>query len=97
MTAVPDLNWKDGQGFILVFDVTSPSSFASLGECRERITKVTENKDVRVVSTPPSFIHKAPKTNLPLIVPMLSDWQQSGPGKQTKGVKGGGRELGEEV
>jgi len=61
MTAVPDLNWKDGQGFLLVFDVTDPSSFANLSTLREKITRVTERKQVRTLRYPLPAV-RAPHT-----------------------------------
>lgn len=46
MEAVPNLNWKDGQGYILVFSITSRKSFESLPSYREKIAKITESTDV---------------------------------------------------
>lgn len=47
MVAVPDLNWKDGQGYVLVFSITSRESFDELPNLRKKIAEVTETSDVR--------------------------------------------------
>ena len=78
MTAVPDLNWKDGQGFLLVFDITDPPSFANLGALRERITKVTERKQVsKREAGHGSGGERVPNGDLCAAVPFASGGQQS--------------------
>lgn len=46
MTAMPELNWKDGQGFILVYSITSRESFEYLKAKRKEIETLTESNNV---------------------------------------------------
>jgi small GTP-binding protein len=46
LTAMPELNWKDGQGYILVYSIASRESFEFLKNKRKEIEKITETSDV---------------------------------------------------
>jgi len=45
MTAMKDLHMKDGQGFVLVFDVTDRKSFEALPGIRAEIERLTDSND----------------------------------------------------
>lgn len=40
---------KNGQGFLLVFSITSPSSLAELSGLREEILRIKDREDVPIV------------------------------------------------
>merc|ERR1711872_451529 len=48
-TAMRDLYMKNGQGFVLVYSITSQSSFDDLAELREQILRVKDTDDVPLV------------------------------------------------
>lgn len=43
-----DLYMKNGQGFILVYSITSQASFNDLNDLRDQILRVKDQDDVRV-------------------------------------------------
>ncbi|KAI9757451.1 MAG: Ras- protein rsr1 [Chaenotheca gracillima] len=48
-TAMRELYMKSGQGFLLVFSITSPSSLAELAELREQIIRIKDDEKVPIV------------------------------------------------
>ncbi|XP_003383013.1 PREDICTED: ras-related protein O-Krev [Amphimedon queenslandica] len=48
-TAMRDLYMKNGQGFVLVFSITSQSTFNDLGDLRDQILRVKDADDVPMV------------------------------------------------
>jgi GTPase SAR1 family protein len=48
-TAMRDLYMKNGQGFVLVYSITSQATFSDLGELREQILRVKDTDRVGVV------------------------------------------------
>jgi len=48
-TAMRDLYMKNGQGFVLVYSITSQSSFDDLAELREQILRVKDTDDVPMI------------------------------------------------
>ncbi|KAL6174448.1 Ras- protein rsr1 [Exserohilum turcicum] len=48
-TAMRELYMKTGQGFLLVFSITSESSFGELAELREQIRRIKEDSNVPMV------------------------------------------------
>lgn len=44
-----DVYMKNGQGFLLVFSITSPSSLAELSGLREEILRIKDREDVPIV------------------------------------------------
>ncbi len=46
-TAMRDLYMKNGQGFVLVYSITSQSTFNDLSELRDQILRVKDADDVR--------------------------------------------------
>lgn len=48
-TAMRDLYMKNGQGFVLVFSITSQSTFNDLAELRDQILRVKDTDDVPMV------------------------------------------------
>lgn len=48
-TAMRDLYMKNGQGFVLVYSITSQSTFNDLGELRDQILRVKDADDVPMV------------------------------------------------
>jgi GTPase SAR1 family protein len=48
-TAMRDLYMKNGQGFVLVFSITSQSTFNDLGDLRDQILRVKDADDVRII------------------------------------------------
>ncbi|KAL4920865.1 ras family-domain-containing protein [Aspergillus aurantiobrunneus] len=48
-TAMRELYMKQGQGFLLVFSITSMSSLNELAELREQITRIKDDEDVPIV------------------------------------------------
>ena len=48
-TAMRDLYMKNGQGFVLVFSITSQSTFNDLGDLRDQILRVKDADDVRTL------------------------------------------------
>lgn len=44
-----DVYMKNGQGFLLVFSITSPSSLAELYGLREEILRIKDKEDVPIV------------------------------------------------
>jgi small GTP-binding protein len=54
-TAMRDLYMKNGQGFILVYSITSRATFEDLPELRDQINRVKDNDKVyNQACTPPS-------------------------------------------
>ena len=47
--AMRDLYMKNGQGFLLVYSITSQATFADLQEIREQILRVKDTDDVPMV------------------------------------------------
>ncbi|KAJ9155329.1 Ras family-domain-containing protein [Pleurostoma richardsiae] len=47
--AMRDLYMKTGQGFLLVFSITSPSSLAELANLREEIIRIKDDENVPIV------------------------------------------------
>ena len=47
-TAMRDLYMKNGQGFVLVFSITSQATFNDLADLREQILRVKDQDDVRL-------------------------------------------------
>lgn len=47
-TAMRDLYMKNGQGFILVYSITSQATFNDLAELREQILRVKDTDKVRI-------------------------------------------------
>jgi GTPase SAR1 family protein len=45
-TAMRDLYMKNGQGFVLVYSITSQSTFNDLQDLREQILRVKDTEDV---------------------------------------------------
>ena len=45
-TAMRDLYMKNGQGFVLVFSITSQATFNDLSDLREQILRVKDQDDV---------------------------------------------------
>ena len=63
-----DLYMKNGQGFVLVYSITSQATFNDLADLREQILRVKDQDDVRAqiictmqllfsLKTAPSFLH----------------------------------------
>ncbi|KAG9244971.1 ras small monomeric GTPase [Calycina marina] len=48
-TAMRELYMKTGQGFLLVFSITSQSSLSELGELREQIIRIKDDENVPIV------------------------------------------------
>ncbi|KAF3765086.1 ras-domain-containing protein [Cryphonectria parasitica EP155] len=48
-TSMRDVYMKNGQGFLLVFSITSPSSLAELYGLREEILRIKDREDVPIV------------------------------------------------
>ncbi|EYE98402.1 putative RAS small monomeric GTPase (Rsr1) [Aspergillus ruber CBS 135680] len=48
-TAMRELYMKQGQGFLLVFSITSMSSLHELSELREQITRIKDDENVPIV------------------------------------------------
>eukprot|EP00051_Salpingoeca_urceolata_P026416 m.477226 g.477226 ORF g.477226 m.477226 type:complete len:185 (+) comp20782_c0_seq1:241-795(+) len=48
-TAMRDLYMKNGQGFVLVYSITSPSTFSDLTDLREQILRVKDASSVPIV------------------------------------------------
>ncbi|RJE18981.1 Ras-related protein [Aspergillus sclerotialis] len=48
-TAMRELYMKQGQGFLLVFSITSASSLHELSELREQITRIKDDEQVPIV------------------------------------------------
>ena len=48
-TAMRDLYMKNGQGFVLVYSITSQATFNDLADLREQILRVKDQDDVRAV------------------------------------------------
>ena len=46
-----DLYMKNGQGFVLVYSITSQSSFNDLGDLRDQIIRVKDTSDVSIYFT----------------------------------------------
>lgn len=46
-----DLYMKNGQGFVLVFSITSQSTFNDLAELRDQILRVKDTDDVSLYTT----------------------------------------------
>ena len=46
-TAMRDLYMKNGQGFVLVYSITSQATFNDLADLREQILRVKDQDDVR--------------------------------------------------
>ena len=44
-----DLYMKNGQGFVLVYSITSQSTFNDLGELRDQILRVKDADDVSIM------------------------------------------------
>lgn len=49
-TAMRDLYMKNGQGFLLVYSITSTATFNDLFELREQIVKVKDGETVNKIS-----------------------------------------------
>lgn len=47
-TAMRDLYMKNGQGFVLVYSITSQATFNDLADLREQILRVKDQDDVRL-------------------------------------------------
>lgn len=47
-TAMRDLYMKNGQGFVLVYSITSQATFNDLADLREQILRVKDQDDVRI-------------------------------------------------
>ena len=54
-----DLYMKNGQGFILVYSITSQSTFNDLQDLREQILRVKDRDDVIMPLCNPSIINFA--------------------------------------
>ena len=53
-----DLYVKNGQGFVLVYSITSQATFNDLNEFHDRIMRVKDtDRDVRVQRTPLRMLH----------------------------------------
>jgi len=48
-TAMRDLYMKNGQGFVLVYSITSPATFQDLSDLRNQIIRVKDTEDVPIV------------------------------------------------
>lgn len=48
-TAMRDLYMKNGQGFVLVYSITSQASFNDLADLREQILRVKDTEDVPMI------------------------------------------------
>ena len=59
LPSVRDWYTCQGQGFLLVFSLTSPSSLAELQELRDQILHVKNNLAVPMVLHPPNPVHAA--------------------------------------
>ena len=44
-----DLYMKNGQGFVLVYSITSQATFNDLGDLREQILRVKDQDDVSAI------------------------------------------------
>ena len=44
-----DLYMKNGQGFVLVYSITSQATFNDLADLREQILRVKDQDDVRIL------------------------------------------------
>ena len=47
-TAMRDLYMKNGQGFVLVYSITSQATFNDLADLREQILRVKDQDNVRI-------------------------------------------------
>ena len=47
-----DLYMKNGQGFVLVYSITSQSTFNDLGDLRDQILRVKDADDVSIIRCP---------------------------------------------
>jgi Ras-related protein Rap-1B len=54
-TAMRDLYMKNGHGFILVYSVTSLSTFNDLFELKDQIIRVKDSNDVCIIPTTLGF------------------------------------------
>ena len=45
-TAMRDLYMKNGQGFVLVYSITSQTSFSDVPDIRDQVTRVKDRNDV---------------------------------------------------
>ena len=45
-TAMRDLYMKNGQGFVLVYSITSQTSFSDVSDIRDQVTRVKDRNDV---------------------------------------------------
>lgn len=52
-----DLYMKNGQGFVLVYSITSQSSFNDLGDLRDQIVRVKDTTDVSDYFLPKTKIY----------------------------------------
>ncbi len=50
-TAMRDLYMKNGQGFVLVYSITSQATFNDLADLREQILRVKDQDDVSTMDT----------------------------------------------
>lgn len=67
-TAMRDLYMKNGQGFLLVFSITSMATLNDLHELREQILRVKDSENVRIIKEKTiSFIFQYP-TNTRIIL-----------------------------
>eukprot|EP00033_Pygsuia_biforma_P000220 GCRY01000278.1.p1 GENE.GCRY01000278.1~~GCRY01000278.1.p1 ORF type:complete len:190 (+),score=29.40 GCRY01000278.1:141-710(+) len=48
-SALRDQYMKTGQGFVLVYSITSPTSFEALQELREQIVRTKENPEIPII------------------------------------------------
>ena len=53
-TAMRDLYMKNGQGFVLVFSITSQATFNDLSDLREQILRVKDQDDVIINNISPT-------------------------------------------
>ena len=50
-----DLYMKNGQGFVLVYSITSQATFNDLADLREQILRVKDQDNVRFLLSPPAI------------------------------------------